>query len=310
MTGASVIKCCYAATGMYMMAADAVLRESANASTSLNHETTRRRNTKMSRRVSAAWQAPPASQESASRVRTSAPHAVDRSGSSSAAAREAPRACRSRAHGESVRLDRSAARCRMVRFNRSMNDVFTVDESSECVSASSNRQAAPIHRPSVDPPHAIMAAGLDHLGVERRGTEDPTHNRPVALEAVGDDQEPGDERHPRRDVAHQRQGVPGAASPDDGRRPETRPDLNRREHPRRPPRPPRERADLVGLQLCGDEAGGPAAATLATHDSGPLEPAGDGVPGSRSTRAIAEILTPSTRSVTTVSNVALRCWRR
>ena len=68
-----------------------------------------------------------------------------------------------------------------------MNNVFTVDESSECVSASSNRQAAPIHRPSVDPHHAIMAAGLDHLGVERRGTEDPTNNRPVELEAVGDD---------------------------------------------------------------------------------------------------------------------------
>ena len=96
---------------------------------------------------------------------------------------------------------------------------------------------------------------------------------------IGRDQEPGDERHPRRDVAHQRQGVPVAASPNDGRRPETRPDLNRREHPRRPPLPPRARADLVGLQLCGDEAGGPAAAKLATHGSGPLEPAGDGVPG-------------------------------
>ena len=32
----------------------------------------------------------------------------------------------------------------MVRFNRSMNDVFTVEESSERASASSNRQAAPI----------------------------------------------------------------------------------------------------------------------------------------------------------------------
>ena len=31
----------------------------------------------------------------------------------------------------------------MVRFNRSMNDVFTADESSERVSASSNRQVAP-----------------------------------------------------------------------------------------------------------------------------------------------------------------------
>ena len=37
--------------------------------------------------------------------------------------------------------------------------------------------------------------------------------------------------------------------------------------------------DLVGLQLCGDEAGGPAVATVATHGGSPLEPAGDGVPG-------------------------------
>ena len=32
----------------------------------------------------------------------------------------------------------------MVRFSRSMNDVFNVDESSELVSASSNRHGAPI----------------------------------------------------------------------------------------------------------------------------------------------------------------------
>ncbi len=50
--GASVIKCCYAATGMCMTAAAAVLRKSANASTSLSHQTTRRTDTKMSRRVS------------------------------------------------------------------------------------------------------------------------------------------------------------------------------------------------------------------------------------------------------------------
>ena len=31
----------------------------------------------------------------------------------------------------------------MVRFNRSMNDVFNVEESSELLSASSNRHAAP-----------------------------------------------------------------------------------------------------------------------------------------------------------------------
>ena len=133
-------------------------------------------------------------------------------------------------------------------------------------------------RPSVDPHHAVVASGLDHLPVERRGTEDPADGRAIELEAVGNDQGTGGECHARRDVTHERQGVPVAASPDDGRRPETRPDLNRREHPRRPGLPPGERADLVGLQLCGDEAGRPPVAKLATHRRGPLEPAGHGVP--------------------------------
>ena len=82
------------------------------------------------------------------------------------------------------------------------------------------------------------ATRLDHLRVDRRGTEDPTDDRPVELEAVGDDQGTCCELHARRDVTNERQGVPVAASPDDSRRPETRPDLNRREHPRRPRLPP------------------------------------------------------------------------
>ena len=125
----------------------------------------------------------------------------------------------------------------------------------------------------------FCCARRDHLRIEGRRAEDPTDDRPVELEAVGDDQGTGNERHARRDVAHERQGVPVAASSDDGRRPETRPNLNRREHPRRPGLSPRERPDLVGLQLCGDEAGGPAVVKSTTHRSGPLEPAGDGLPG-------------------------------
>ena len=45
--------------------------------------------------------------------------------------------------GKSVRLERYAELCRMARFNRSMNAVFNVEESSELLSASSNRHAAP-----------------------------------------------------------------------------------------------------------------------------------------------------------------------
>ena len=41
--GASAIKCCYAATGMYMTVAAGVLRESGNTRTSLSHKTARRR---------------------------------------------------------------------------------------------------------------------------------------------------------------------------------------------------------------------------------------------------------------------------
>ena len=97
--GASVIKCCYAATGMYMTAAAAILRELASVSTSLSDETRLRRDTKMSRRVSRRVASPAC----IAGVRISRPnfsgHGVERSCSSSAAVRGAPRACPSTAHG-------------------------------------------------------------------------------------------------------------------------------------------------------------------------------------------------------------------
>ena len=50
--------------------------------------------------------------------------------------------------------------CRMVRFRRSMNDVFNADESSELLSASSNRHGAPISGSSFDFHDAIVPARL------------------------------------------------------------------------------------------------------------------------------------------------------
>ena len=46
----------------------------------------------------------------------------------------------------------------MVRFNRSMNDVFNVEESSELLSASSNRHAAPCSCSAFDLDDAIVPA--------------------------------------------------------------------------------------------------------------------------------------------------------
>ena len=77
------------------------------------------------------------------------------------------------------------------------------------------------HRPSVDPHHAIMASGLDHLRVERCGAKHPTDPLPVELKSIRDDHGTCGERHPRRHVANKCQGVLVAASSDDGRRPET-----------------------------------------------------------------------------------------
>ena len=132
---------------------------------------------------------------------------------------------------------------------------------------------------SFDPHDAIVATGLDHLRVENGGAEDTPDDRPVELESVRDDQGPGHEVHPRRDVANERQRIPVAASPDDGRRPETRPDVDRRENPRRPGLAAGERADLVDLKLLNDDAGGPVVVESTTYVGGSVESAGDGVPG-------------------------------
>ena len=143
----------------------------------------------------------------------------------------------------------------MVRFIRSMNDVFNVDESSELLSLASNRHGRAHPLSSFDLNDAIVSSRLEHLAVENRWTKDATDDILVEIKSVGDDQGTGRELHARRDVAHERPRVSVASPPDDGRRPETRPHLNRRKNPRGPRLPTDERADLVGLKLFDDEAG-------------------------------------------------------
>ena len=157
------------------------------------------------------------------RVRTSAPLAVERSCSSNVVSPGAHRACPARANGTAIRRDKEADPCRMVRFRRLMNDVFTVDESSEGVSAWAKRKAAPITNPSVDPHDAVMATRLDHL--TRRAQQDLRFDGSPSRRTRS-------HRSRSRDrlssVIHDAfcrelecQGVPVAAAFDDGRRPET-----------------------------------------------------------------------------------------
>ena len=56
----------------------------------------------------------------------------------------------------------------MVKFNRSMNDVLSVEESSELLSASSNRHAAPCSALRFDLDDTIVPARLEDLAVKTR----------------------------------------------------------------------------------------------------------------------------------------------
>ena len=75
----------------------------------------------------------------------------------------------------------------MVRFNRSMNDVFNVEESSELLSASSNRHAAPCSALPFDLDDAIVSARFEDLAVETRWTEEATDDLLVEFESIRDD---------------------------------------------------------------------------------------------------------------------------
>ena len=108
-----------------------------------------------------------------------------------------------------------------------------VEESSELLSASSNRHAAPISAPSFDFHDRIVATGFYDLRVERRWPKDAPDDLLVEIESVGDDQGKTLVLHPVGNVAQESEGVPVASTSHHGRRPETRPDFDRDEDPTR-----------------------------------------------------------------------------
>lgn len=135
------------------------------------------------------------------------------------------------------------------------------------------------HFSSFDLHDTIVPSSFENLTVETSDPEDATDDLVIELEAIGDDQWKTLEIHPVRKVTKQGKSVPVASSSHDGRRPETRPDLDRCEDPRRLFLPAGERADLIGLNLRDRESGGRSAVEPPTRTGRPLKPASDGVPG-------------------------------
>ena len=85
----------------------------------------------------------------------------------------------------------------MVRFNRSMNDVFNVEESSELLSASSNRHAAPYSALRSTLMMRSFLRVFEDLAVETRWPEEATDDFLVEFESIRDDQGKTLEIHPR-----------------------------------------------------------------------------------------------------------------
>ena len=86
---------------------------------------------------------------------------------------------------------------------------------------------------SFDLHDAIVPSRLEDLAIESRGAENATDDLLVESESVGDDQEKTVKIHAVGNIAQEGKGVPVASTSDDGRGPETRPDLHRDEDPRR-----------------------------------------------------------------------------
>ena len=99
----------------------------------------------------------------------------------------------------------------MLGFNRSMNDVFNVEESSELLSASSNRHAAPCSALRSTLMMRSFLRVFRDLAVETRWTEEATDDLLVEFESIRDDQGKTLEIHPSRKAAKQSVSVPVAS---------------------------------------------------------------------------------------------------
>ena len=135
----------------------------------------------------------------------------------------------------------------MVRFSRSAKLVLRVAESSDstraCVSPAPRADfQAPLH-----PAYPIVATCLDHLTVDSGDAQHVAHGLVVELEAVAGHQDTMCDFAAMDGFVENQFGVPVRAPPHHLGRPESGPDLDRREQRCRVRLVADERTKLVGL---------------------------------------------------------------
>ena len=165
-----------------------------------------------------------------------------------------------------------------MRFSRSTKDVFSLEESSEWRSLSSNRHAAADLRSSLDFDNAIVPTRLDDLAVETGWPKEATDNFSVKVESVRGDQRGTFKIHSTDHVLEEGERVSVASPPYDSRRPEPRPDVNRGEDPDRMFFVADDRANLVCLKLLDLEGSYFSIVEPTTKMGCLFEPSSNGIP--------------------------------
>jgi hypothetical protein len=128
--------------------------------------------------------------------------------------------------------------------------------------------------------HAIISSFLDDLAVQASDAKDSPDNLPIELESVRSDQGEITSRRPSAKLSKQGERVAIAASADNCRRPEARPDFDGSEDPdRRMPIATNHSSDLVHLQFADWDLRDFLLVESATGGGGFLQPAIYRVPG-------------------------------
>ena len=140
-------------------------------------------------------------------------------------------------------------------------------------------RSRPDHPPPLDPDHPMVPTSLEDLTVETQWPEDSTDDVLVEFESIGHDQEVTVQFHATPSVSNQGERIAVASAPDDCRRPQARPNVDRRKDPDRLLFAAGDRANLVGLELSNIEPTDRLVVESSTPRRCSLEPTVDCIPG-------------------------------
>ena len=126
---------------------------------------------------------------------------------------------------------------------------------------------------------SVFPSLLDDLAVETTNPKDALDDWSIEFETIRGDQRETPVNHAGRKISEQAKGVSIAPSPDDGRKPETRPDIDRDKDPGRLFLAAHHRTNLIGLQFCDLQSNNPTIVELVAFPGRLFQPSIHRVPG-------------------------------